>query len=59
MVKLAGSVLLSCDDGYTGPEHVRGLLGNHERRGINVTTPIWCLLDFELWHRHWIAGQPT
>ena len=44
--------------GLFRPEAVSGLLSEHEQ-GIDHSTRIWALIQFELWHRNFIDTQPT
>lgn len=44
--------------GLFRPEAVSALLSEHEE-GIDHSTRIWALIQFELWHRNFIDDQPT
>lgn len=44
--------------GLFRPEAVSTLLSQHEQ-GSDHSTRIWALIQFELWHRNFIDGQPA
>ena len=50
--------LFDYKDPYTDDAYVRGLVGEYERTGINYSTQIWSLINFKMWHKYWIAGEP-
>ena len=36
---------------------VRGMLDEHQSGGQDWSTHLWVLLNFVLWHDHWIVGE--
>ena len=49
--------ILDYEDPYTDQSYIRSLVAEYERTGINYSAAIWCLANFKLWHKHWIAGE--
>jgi asparagine synthase (glutamine-hydrolysing) len=43
--------------GYFNREYVKQLLDEHTSGGVDHTTRIWALLNFEMWHRVFIDGK--
>lgn len=55
--QFAKGVLLNGNDSYFSREYVSRLLDEYERKGINYSMQIWCLLNFKLWYEYWIEGE--
>jgi len=49
--------ILFAGGGTVRREAVERLLRRQEEGGVNFGMRIWALLNFALWHRHWIERR--
>jgi len=48
----------AADRGYFRPDYIRQIVHEHTSGKSNHADRLWTLLNFEIWHRHFIDGEP-